>query len=382
MKKALAPVERRLRMQRGLNGLCWGLLAALAAAAGILLLSFLLPLRSRNALLLPLPACPLLGLLAGLLWPLPIIRTARAADACGLQERAQTALALLDRRDEMALLQRQDTLQALKNLDVRRALPLKAAKDLLIAAAACLIFCAGMAFVPNPQDAVLRRQEQFLQRMEKPAEAVKQAAEELEEAQLSEKTARELRRLMGDLNRELGRSRDSREAMTALSRAQQKLDQLLNESKNAAMEALGQAGLDSLARAMAEGSAAELEQALQDALADADAGELAEQMNEAAENAENAEAAAALSAAAQALSQGSAAQAAQALSQLSAAGLSAGQLSAALQAAKAAAGGMGQGQSQSQGSGSGGNSAGSGQGQGSGGGAWGKIDDALLNSVQ
>ena len=371
MKKALRAVSRRIRARRAVNGLCWGLLIGLALALLLTAASFLRPLRYRNAGLALCCAAPVCGLLIGLLRPVQPALAARTADACGLRERAQTALALLDRQDEMARIQRADAMRALEALDARKALPLKAPVKPLIAAGVCAAVTLALFFLPNPQDGVLRRQEQFAQRMEKPAEAIEKAADALDEKALGEKNTQELRKILGDLAREVRQSREAREALTALSEGQQRMEKLLSESRGAAMEALGQTGLDSLAQAMeADGQA--LEDALREAAAAEGSEALSGQLGEAAQAAQaNAAAASALQAAASAMSQGNPGQAAQALGQLSASGLASGQIASALRSAKAAAGGQGQGQmqGQGQGQGSGGSGQGQGQGQNAGGGA-------------
>ena len=76
MKKALKPVSRRIRCQHGLTGLCWGLLAALALAAAVMGLSFLFPMKDRNALLLACAAALPLGGIIGLLWPVSAMQAA------------------------------------------------------------------------------------------------------------------------------------------------------------------------------------------------------------------------------------------------------------------------------------------------------------------
>ena len=354
-------------MQHGLTGLCWGTLVALALVLAVMAISFLLPLAVRNAALLACFAVPPLGGIIGLLWPVSLMRSAQTADACGLRERTQTALALADRQDEMARLQRDDALRALRHLDIRQALPLRAAVKPLIAAGGCAAAALALFFIPNPQDAVLRQQAQFRQKMEKPAEAIEKAAGQLDETTLGEKTVQELRRLLGDLARETRDSGTPREALKALSQGQQRLEKKLSESRGAAMDALGQAGLDSLAQSLEAGGQS-LEEALEKALEGQDAQSLSAQLNAVAQAAADAAASAALREAAGALSQGSAAQAAQALGQLSAAGLAQGQAAAALQSAKAMAGGQGQSQGMGQGQGKG-SGMGSGQGQGAGAGA-------------
>ena len=363
MKKALRPVIRRIRSQRGLTGLCAGLTAALALCVGVVGLSFLFPMEKRNVYLLICASALPLGAAAGWFRPVSLLQAARRADACGLHERAQTALALSGRQDEMAALQRRDALRALGEMDVRRSMPLRAPVRALLAAGGCGLVLLALLFAPNPQDQTLQKQAQFRQKMEKPAQSIEKAAEALDEAVLGEKETKELRRLLGDLAREVRQSRDSREALTALSQGQQRLEKQMNDSRNAAVDALGQAGLNGVAEAMAEGGES-LEEALREAVENTDDETLAGQLSDAAQAAgTNAAAASALQAAARSAKQGSAAQAAQALGQLSASGLSDGRLAAAIQSAKALAGGAGQSQAMSQGQGQG-QSAGSGAGQG------------------
>lgn len=365
MKKALSPVRRRVRIQHGLTGLCWGLLLLAASAAAILTASFFLPMENRSmwlAAALILPPC---AACVGLLLPVSFPEAAHRADACGLRERAQTAWALRERQDDMARLQREDAVAHLQKMNLPASMPLRVSAKILIAAGVCLAAALALFFLPNPQDDVLRQRADLRQRLEKPAQAMEKAADKLADAALDEKTAQELRRLLGDLARETRQARDAREALSEVSQSQQRMEKLLDGARSAAAEAVGQAGLDALAQAL---TAAD-QSAIAEALDSADADALADALNEAANGAENAAASAALQAAAQALSQGGAAQAAQALGQLSLSGLSSGQVAAALQSAKAAAaGGSGSGQGQGSGSGSGAGQ-GQGKGQGAGGGA-------------
>ena len=183
-------------------------------------------------------------------------------------------------------------------------------------------------------------------------------------------TVQELRRLLGDLARQTRQARDEREALTQVSQAQQRMEKLLSDARNAASEALGQAGLDTLAEALEAGDLSALEQATEGVNSDA--------LNQASQQSANAAAASVLQAAAQALASGNDAQAAQALGQLSS--LSAA--SAAMQSAKSAAlGGQGQGKGQGQGQGqSGSGQGGNGQGAGSGAGAGSTNEDAGAGS--
>lgn len=367
MKKALSPIRRRIRLQHGLSGLCWGLLGQTAFSLVILILSFFIPLEKRNAWIIAGLALPCMGLLMGLLWPVSYLQAARKADEQGLKERAQTAWSLQDRQDDMARLQREDAISHLKTMP---RMPLRVSAKPLIAAGACMAAALILFFVPNPQDGVLRQRADLRQKLEKPAAALEKAADKLEDSVLDKKTVQELRRLLGDLARETRQARDSREALTQVSQAQQRMEKLLGDARNAASEALGQAGLDALAEALEAGDLSAMQQALESMDGEA--------LSQAAQNAASAAAASAMQAAAQSLASGNAAQAAQALGQLSAQGAA----SAAMQSAKSAAlGGQGQGKGQGQGQGqSGSGQGGNGQGAGSGAGAGSTNEDAGAGS--
>ena len=366
MKKALSPVRRRVRLQHGLTGLCWGLLAQTVFSVVILVLSFFFPWEKRDAWFLAGLALPFLGLFVGLLWPVSYMQAARIADGNGLKERAQTAWSLRDQQDDMARLQRQD---AITHLQTMPRIPVRIFAKPLIAAGACFAAALVLFFIPNPQDAVLRQRADLRQKLEKPAEALEKAADKLEESALDRQTVQELRRLLGDLARQTRQARDEREALTQVSQAQQRMEKLLSDARNAASEALGQAGLDALAEALEAGDLSAMEQALEGVDSDA--------LNQASQQSASAAAASVLQAAAQALASGNDAQAAQALGQLSS--LSAA--SAAMQSAKSAAlGGQGQGKGQGQGQGQGGSGQSQGQGAGSGAGQGSTNEDAGIGS--
>ena len=366
MKKALSPVRRRVRLQHGLTGLCWGLLAQTVFSVVILVLSFFFPWEKRDAWFLAGLALPFLGLFVGLLWPVSYLQAARIADGNGLKERAQTAWSLRDRQDDMARPQRQD---AITHLQTMPRIPVRIFAKPLIAAGACFAAALVLFFIPNPQDAVLRQRADLRQKLEKPAEALEKAADKLEESALDRQTVQELRRLLGDLARQTRQARDEREALTQVSQAQQRMEKLLSDARNAASEALGQAGLDALAEALEAGDLSAMEQALEGVDSDA--------LNQASQQSASAAAASVLQAAAQALASGNDAQAAQALGQLSS--LSAA--SAAMQSAKSAAlGGQGQGKGQGQGQGQGGSGQSQGQGAGSGAGQGSTNEDAGIGS--
>ena len=300
IRSALRPVKGRMRVLRAVRCMCWGLMAGAALCAAILLTSFFVPMHDRALYLLLAALCPpALAGLAGLLWPVGTARAARKADDCGLKERVQTALAVQNRQDDMARLLRRDALRSLQTLRVRKAMPVRAARLPLYIAAGLMLACGAMFLIPNPQDAVLRAQRQLHQKIAAQQEKLNDAQKQLEQAKLTDKQLQELRKILGDLARETGRAKDQREAMTGISRAQEQLNRLLNEGKNAAVDALSQQGLDSLAQAMAQAQG-DASQALEDAMQGMDQQALRQALAEAAEQA----AAGGMEEAAQALEQG------------------------------------------------------------------------------
>lgn len=389
IRSALRPVKGRMRVLRAVRCMCWGVMSGAALCAAILLVSFFVPLLDRALYLLLAALCPIaLAGLGGLLWPIGTALAARRADECGLQERVQTALAVQKRQDDMARLLRRDALRSLQTLRLRQAMPVRAARLPLYIAAGLTLACGAMLLIANPQDAVLREQRQLQQKIAAQQEKINETQKQLDEAALTQKQQQELRKILGDLARETGRAKNQREAMTSISRAQEQLNRLLNESKNAAMDALSQQGLDSLAQAMAQAQG-DASQALEDAMQQMDAQELAQALADAADQAaagDMSEASEALQAAAQAAASGNLSGAAQALGQLTSASMAASQMSAALQSAKTAVSGAGQssasGQSSSNGNGSGsGQGAGQGKGAGTGAGKGSTNEDAGMSQA-
>ena len=234
--RALRPVKARLRRNRFLRGLAFGLLAGLAAALAVRILSLWIPLERKELwTLLPLPACALLGALAGALRPVRAKDAAEAADAAGLRERAVTALENADRDTEICRLQRADACAALRSLDVKSIRP-GSVKKVLLASLACAGALAVLLFVRVPADSAAEARSALRKTLSEGSEQVAQAAEKDGE-RLSREERAELRRLAEELDRDLSASRDEADALVALDRAQQRLEQLRAQTAGAAAAA-------------------------------------------------------------------------------------------------------------------------------------------------
>ena len=291
--KALGPVRSRLRLRRFVSGAGWGFAGGALAALILLAVTSFVPLANRWWIA---GACvaggTLLAAASNALRPVSPLEAARAADACGLRERAVTALELAEAEKstpapqagvsrpeaDITLLQRRDACERLQALDARQIRP-AFPKRRLLAGALLLALCAATLLLPGGGDrAVAARQA-----LETKTAAMAKAAEEAEkadEAGLTEKEKAELRKLTADLKRDLTASRDEADALVAVDKAEQQLQKLRAEqaqektagdamsAMNALSQAMQSAGMDAaadaLAEALASGDAAAMSKALSD----------------------------------------------------------------------------------------------------------------------
>lgn len=264
--RALAPVARRVRLRRLAGGFSRGALAGAACAVLVALISFFLPIERAYALAaaLALAVCALFCAV-GALRPVRLAQAACVADACGLKERVSTALECAD-AGPMASLLHKDALRALGGTDFRRALAVRWEKKPLLLTLGLVALIALSAFLPNPQDAVLRDRARFAGEMEEVAQRAEAGAEELDAALYTPEELAALRRALSELARDLRASADAREAYEAIDRARRTSEEERAAGRERAGEALsaalGEAGLSG-AQALASGEEEEIAQALE-----------------------------------------------------------------------------------------------------------------------
>lgn len=367
IKRALAPVKRRMRAQRALVWGAWGALAAGVCIVGLRIVSFARMFETMWIW----AACAAAGMtgaaaLAGAAWPVTELAAAKRADSLGLMARAQTAVALEGEESSMAQMQREDALASLRALEPRRAMKLSAPKAAWIGVLACAA-AVGLSFlIPNPQDARIRERNEFRAEMAAQADRIEKGAEALD---AEKPDAPETKRLLGELSQALRRAEDTRDALEAVDEAERRLLAMQQRTAGDALNALNGAGLNALAQALGNKD----RQTAQDALEAQE--NAAAALDQAAQTAGDASAADALSSAAAAVQAGDVSQAAQQLMNAAS-----GQTSATAQAmalagmvrnATASAGMQtaNSGQGGPNGQGSGGSGVSQSQGQGNGGGA-------------
>ncbi len=279
LKGALRPVACRMRAQRAA---WWGSLGLMLSACAALLLcaaSFLWPFRHVIGYALAALLCgTATGMVLGAAWPVSLLRAARGADACGLNTRMQTAVEFQKaEKTPMLSLQHQDALAALQALPLKSSMPLRLNPRWMWIGVVGILLGAGLLLLPNPQNEVLKAQANFQQEMQKQATLLEEGGKDLSAA--DQKTARDMRKLLGDLARDLRTAEDPRSALEALDQAGRSVTELRKQETAPLGNALSQNGLDAVANALEQ----EDTEALQSALAEQDQNALAEALSKAAE---------------------------------------------------------------------------------------------------
>jgi hypothetical protein len=368
--RALKPVRLRVRLARAARASGCTLFSAAAFMLGLRIAMFFTPVERPAVFLLPFLALMALVVAAAFLWPVSVRRAVRAADDCGLRQRALTALELSQDPSPMAHLQREDALKALRALDAKRALPVRISRKWLTAMALCVALSSALYFVPNPQNSVIAEKQLTRAALEEQAKKIEDAADALPASADPDQLA-QLQKLARELAQALKTSESSRDALIKLNEAGDAIRRIerqqVQSAVGAASKALGAGGLNELQKALESGDADQLQKAME-SLAASDQGALSQALSSAAASAP---AGSALQAALQNAAQAApgAAQSA-ALNQLAgklsttASSASASQLSALVASAKAGLGGASGAKGASTGSGAGMGKKGSGSGSG------------------
>ena len=237
--KALRPVKHRIRRNRFLRGAAAGLAAGLAAAVILQAAAFFVPVPDRGLWAAAAAAAVmLLTALGNAARPVKDMTAARVADACGLKERTVTAIEGGD--EPIRQLQRQDARRALRALNVKQIRP-GSVKKALLAAMGCAVLLGTLLLIPNAQDTEAAARKALNRTLQEGRKTIEQAAEDDEERLPDEKKS-ELRKITADLNRELGESRDSADALVALDKAEQRLEQMRQETAGDKTDGSGASG--------------------------------------------------------------------------------------------------------------------------------------------
>ncbi len=309
--RALTPFRLRLRLDHALKGMCWGIMAAAAACSLLVALSFLLPLAGLwQYMIIAAAVAFAAGVFIGFFLPVTYRQAACIADKAGLAERAITALGL-NEYTPMALLQREDAIKWLSSLPPKKALPLRVEKRPLFATGAiALVTLAALLFIPNPQNQVLARRDAFQAAMANQAKHVEKTAEKLGDGAYAKEQRDALRKVLGDLARDLRGAREPQQAYLAMDKAQKRMESMLRQasevSRQSAAQAFDSNGLKDLAQALKNGDGEAVKEAAAKLAGDGNADENAKALDLAAKAMEDGDWKDAVQAAAQALASGNA----------------------------------------------------------------------------
>ena len=240
-----------------LRGAAWGLAIGTGAALVLRIAALFVPVADRWVWTLLAAAGGALLFAAGnALRPVGDFTAAEAADGCGLKERTVTALELAENAEgngseqngpaaAIRKLQREDACRALRELDVKQIRTGSVRKQLLTALG-CGALVITLLLIPNPRDREADVRKALRKTLKEGTEEIARAAEKDAE-QLSPEKRSELRRLTEELKRELLDSRDETDALVALDRAEQRLEQMQNRTAGDAEAAADAAGSESTA---------------------------------------------------------------------------------------------------------------------------------------
>ena len=231
----LKPFVRRVRMARGWKGLAIGLTAGGAAGFAWVVLDWTIRWYTDwPQLAAVVGAGGVLGMAAGILWPLSAEQVARSLDRrAGLKDRLATALEKKIQPSEFEEIQEQDAAGSLGDVQPSNVYPIKVGKWQM-SGAACAAAAFGMFGLTTsdiilPPDAKKAKEEAA-----KIAAGVERVAKELEEKKPKDgeaaKAQEKLARDMKEFAREVRRARLNKEE------AMQKANELAKEAQKVAQD--------------------------------------------------------------------------------------------------------------------------------------------------
>lgn len=282
--RLVRPVRLRLGLQVMLYVVLRGVALALAAAAAVIALAHLTPWPDDNplggtigliAIAVTLIACATC-ITAARAWPAEGFAVRHADRALGLKDRLTTAREYADRHGPMLQLQRDELDRRLRDLDLRRAVRLRfPARDALFAGAAALLLL-GAALLPNPQATARAQRAQqasvahhAAQRTAASIRHLQQVTQQTGRAQAGpNRNAQAVTALLRQLQKQLLQAKTPAQALKTLAAAQQQLQHLNLDSRQAQQQlaalahALANGQSASVARNIASGNSAATQQSL------------------------------------------------------------------------------------------------------------------------
>jgi hypothetical protein len=246
----------RVRLQRSLYWLFFGLAGGLGIALIIAILARVFPILNTPVLIALSITCAVIGAVTAFGWPwLSSMRTTYAAWArrfdgqFGLKERLSTALELREgivstSNERMRRNQLMDAEHASENIDIKKMLPLRISRRDVLAALAIALALAITVALPNPQQEVLANRAQMQQVLQDQLQQLENAKQGIQQSQaLSDDQKKQAIQALDDSEKALSDPNTTPEkALAAINDAQAKLDALHDQNFPAQRDDLQRAG--------------------------------------------------------------------------------------------------------------------------------------------
>ncbi|NLO82282.1 MAG: apolipoprotein A1/A4/E family protein [Clostridiales bacterium] len=238
---ALKRIRRRLLLRHFVRFIILGTVAALVQAAVWLGASFIVPIYYIWHKSAVCGAVTLMtSVLAGAVLRPSMRDAAREADRQGLQERAVTAYERMGLDDVFSVAQREDAINRLNEFDVSTIPVMPPKRWVYWGLAVSLLIFVGY-ILPNPQRDIVDRRIRVQKEIEEQAERLQERVWDnlAGEIDLSEEEKQELMKLIDQLADTLRQSRDYREVLKEISRAEQNLSDMTRRFQQTRMALLG-----------------------------------------------------------------------------------------------------------------------------------------------
>lgn len=231
--RAMLPLRRRILLRHFINYVFLGAVATLIYTAVWVIASFFYPIMGLGLYIL-LGAAVVLAvfMVLGMVFRPSLTKVAYEIDDRGLQQRVITSYEMSGRNDAFAVLQRRDTLKRLKSFDYGSIPVWVIPKRRLYTSAAMAAILIVLSLIPNPQDDVIRERLRVQEAIDKGLADIDKAEDELtREAEISDEQKRDITKLLEELKRDLKDQSDYKEAMKDISKTEEALEEMLEQTR-------------------------------------------------------------------------------------------------------------------------------------------------------
>lgn len=158
-------------------------------------------------------------------------------DSKGLNERAITALELIDDDSKISHMQKKDALYHIKNIDFKKEIKIMMPKKVLAICSLLAVLILISGFIPNPMNEKaeeLHSVKKQIQNQQKEIEEIIKKVENNNKISMVQK--KEAKEQLSELKKEMSKSKDVNETQKAIQRTENKIDMLKQKYTDAGMD--------------------------------------------------------------------------------------------------------------------------------------------------